>query len=36
MEFDHLGFVEAVEELAARAGLEVPREGGDAGAPRPN
>ena len=30
MEFDHLGFVEAVEELAARAGLEVPREGGDA------
>ena len=29
MEFDHLGFVEAVEELAARAGLEVPREGGD-------
>jgi len=36
MEFDHLGFVEAVEELAARAGLEVPREGGDTGAPRPN
>ena len=36
MEFDHLGFVEAVEELAARAGLEVPREGGDAAAPRPN
>jgi len=35
MEYDHLGFVEAVEELAARAGLEVPREGGDA-APRPN
>ncbi len=30
MEYDHLGFVEAVEELAARAGLEVPREGGDA------
>jgi DNA primase len=28
MEYDHLGFVEAVEELAARAGLEVPREGG--------
>ncbi len=23
MEYDHLGFVEAVEELAARAGLEV-------------
>jgi DNA primase len=36
MEFDHLGFVEAVEELAARAGLEVPREGGDAGVSRPN
>jgi DNA primase len=30
MDFDHLGFVEAVEELAARAGLTVPREGGDA------
>ena len=28
MEYDHLGFVEAVEELASRAGLEVPREGG--------
>jgi DNA primase len=28
MEYDHLGFVEAVEDLAARAGLEVPREGG--------
>jgi DNA primase len=26
MEYDHLGFVEAVEELAARVGLEVPRE----------
>ncbi len=36
MEFDHLGFVEAVEELAARAGLEVPREGGDTGVARPN
>jgi DNA primase len=36
MEFDHLGFVEAVEELAARAGLDVPREGGDAGVARPN
>jgi len=32
MEYDHLGFVEAVEDLAARAGLEVPREGGG-GAP---
>ncbi len=29
MEHDHLGFVEAVEELAGRAGLEVPREGGE-------
>ena len=26
MEYDHLNFVEAVEELAARAGLDVPRE----------
>ena len=30
MEYDGLGFVEAVEELAARAGVEVPREGSDA------
>jgi DNA primase len=30
MEYDHLSFVEAVEDLAARAGLEVPREGGAA------
>ncbi|HEX4871207.1 MAG TPA: DNA primase [Nevskiaceae bacterium] len=28
MEYDRLSFVEAVEELAGRAGLEVPREGG--------
>jgi DNA primase len=28
MEFERLTFVEAVEELAHRAGLEVPREGG--------
>ena len=28
MEYDRLGFVEAVEELARRAGIEVPREGG--------
>ena len=28
MENDRLSFVEAVEELASRAGLEVPREGG--------
>jgi DNA primase len=33
MDYDHLGFVEAVEELAARAGLEVPREGGAAAGP---
>src|SRR5262245_41481680 len=26
MEYDHLSFVEAVEELAARIGLDVPRE----------
>jgi DNA primase len=28
MEFEHMDFVEAVEELAQRAGLEVPREAG--------
>ncbi|WP_028080950.1 DNA primase [Solimonas soli] len=28
MEYDRLSFVEAVEELAKRAGVEVPREGG--------
>ena len=33
MEYDHLAFVEAVEDLAARAGLEVPREGGVAAGP---
>jgi DNA primase len=32
MEYDNLGFVDSIEELAARAGLEVPREsGGDSG-----
>ena len=36
MEYDHLGFVEAVEDLAARAGLEVPREGGAAAAAQPD
>jgi len=36
MEYDHLSFVEAVEELAARAGLEVPREGGAAAPAHPN
>jgi DNA primase len=35
MEYDHLGFVEAVEDLAARAGMEVPREGG-AAPPQPH
>lgn len=29
MEYDNLGFVDSVEDLAGRAGLEVPREGGD-------
>ncbi len=29
MDYDHLSFVEAVEELALRAGIEVPREGLD-------
>jgi len=28
MDFEHLSFVEAVEELASQAGLEVPREAG--------
>ena len=35
MDYDHLAFPEAVEELAGRLGLEVPREGGpEGGAPR--
>jgi DNA primase len=34
MEHDRLPFPEAVEDLAARAGLEVPREGGSAADPR--
>jgi DNA primase len=35
MDHDHLAFPEAVEDLAARLGLEVPREGGgEAAAPR--
>jgi DNA primase len=29
MEYDNLGFVEAVEELAESLGIEVPREGGE-------
>jgi len=32
MDHDHLAFPEAVEDLAARLGLEVPREGGGEGA----
>jgi DNA primase len=36
MEYDHLGFVEAVEDLAARAGLEVPREGGASAPAQPH
>ena len=35
MDYDHLAFPEAVEELAGRLSLEVPREGGtEGGAPR--
>jgi DNA primase len=34
MEYEHLDFVEAVEELAKMQGLEVPREGGQHGAPQ--
>ena len=33
MEYDNLGFVDTVEELAARAGLEVPREQGESSGP---
>ena len=36
MEYDHLGFIEAVEDLAARAGLEVPREGGGSAPAQPH
>jgi DNA primase len=35
MEHDKLPFPDAVEELASRLGLEVPREGGEAQRPRP-
>src|SRR5882724_4025709 len=31
MNYDRLSFPEAIEDLAARLGLEVPHEGGDAG-----
>lgn len=30
MEYEHMGFVEAIEELASGAGMEVPREAGQA------
>ncbi|HEC15162.1 MAG TPA: DNA primase [Sedimenticola sp.] len=33
MEYDNMSFVEAVEELAQQAGLEVPREGGGKAGP---
>jgi DNA primase len=33
MEYDNLGFPEAVEELAQREGIEVPREAGDSSQP---
>jgi len=36
MEYDHASFVEVVEDLAARAGLEVPREGGSAAPAQPH
>jgi DNA primase len=35
MNFDRLSFVEAIEDLAARMGVEVPREQSAAGAPAP-
>ena len=35
MEYDGLGFVDAVEELAERVGMEVPREGPDPGGSGP-
>jgi len=34
MNYDRMSFPEAVEDLASRLGLEVPREGGDQGGPR--
>jgi DNA primase len=36
MEYEHLSFPEAVEDLARRAGLEVPHEGGARAAPQPD
>jgi DNA primase len=34
MDYDRMSFPEAIEDLAGRLGLEVPREGGDSGAAR--
>ena len=34
MNYDRLSFPEAIEDLASRLGLEVPREGGDTAGPR--
>jgi len=36
MDYEHLGFVEAIEMLASQAGLEVPREEGGDNRPRVN
>lgn len=36
MDYEHMGFVEAIESLAASAGVEVPREDGDGDTPRQN
>lgn len=36
MDYEHMGFVEAIESLAATAGIDVPREEGDNDAPRQN
>lgn len=33
MEYDNMGFVDAIEELAQMQGLEVPREGGESSGP---
>jgi DNA primase len=34
MDYDRMSFPEAIEDLAGRLGLEIPREGGDGGGPR--
>ncbi len=36
MDYEHLGFVEAIEMLASQAGMEVPREEGEDNRPRVN